>query len=125
MNRIVEFELVGKTYPLNFSVKVARQLDEEFGGFEKLGEVMLEGTGKGLTAACALLHQMMEQGAAYQKLTKGKEIEIPNQEDLEVLIGLPDYNRVQEAVLSAAGIGSQPTVEVEPDEKNGKTTQSE
>lgn len=119
MKRLVEFSLAGKSYPLNFSVKAARWADEELGGLEKLGEIMEGGVGKGLSAVCALLYQMMEQGAAYCKLTQGVETEIPAREELEILIGMQDMGEVQEAVMAAAGLGAKPTVEVEPDPKNG------
>ncbi len=119
MKRQVEFSLAGKTYPLNFSVKAARWADEELGGLEKLGDMMEDGVGKGLSAICALLYQMMEQGAAYRRLTQGVETDLPAREELEILLGMQGMKEVQEAVLAAAGLGAKPTVEVEPDPKNG------
>ena len=46
MKRIVELEVAGKSYPLNFSVKVERQIDEEFGGLENFKSIMDCGEGK-------------------------------------------------------------------------------
>lgn len=124
MKRLTDFEMAGKIYPLNFSVKVARKVDEEFGGLDHLGDVMDGGIGKGLTAICVLLHEMMEQGAAYRKLTEGAEIEVPSLDEMETLIGAQDVGALSEAIMNAAGLGGKPTVEVEPDAKNGKTAQS-
>ena len=125
MKRILDFEVAGKVYPHNFSVKVARKVDEDFGGLENLGDVMDGGVGKGLFTVCALLHEMMEQGAAYKRLTEGEEIEIPSMDDLETLIGMQDASEMVTVIMQAAGFGSKATVEVEPDEKNEKTAQSD
>ena len=124
MKRIVEFEVAGKSYPLNFSVKVARQIDEEFGGLENFDSIMDCGIGKALTALCALLHSMMADGATYLRLTEGRDIEVPTLDELETLLGFSDSGSMKEAVTRAAGIGSEATVEVEVSEKNAETAQS-
>ena len=124
MKRIVEFEVAGKSYPLNFSVKVARQIDEEFGGLENFDRIMDCGVGKALTALCALLHSMMADGATYLRLTEGRDIEVPTLDELETLLGFSDIGSMKEAVTRAAGIGSAATVEVEVSEKNAETAQS-
>lgn len=127
MNRITEFELAGKKYPLNFSVKAARMVDEKYGGIEKLANAFdgSSGIGKMMTTLTDIMHVLMEQGAAYQKITDGKETDIPSLDEFEVLIGMGDITMLQQSLFEAIGIGSTATVETEPDTKNEKTTQND
>lgn len=71
-----------------------------------------------------LLYLLMEQGAEYIKLVDGKDVNLPNIDDFEVLIGVLDMKVVQEALFECIGISLTPTVEVETDPKNAETTQS-
>lgn len=125
MNRISEIEIAGKKYPLNFSVKAARAVDEKFGSLDKLSGVI--GVSDNFTENMYNIHWMlillMEQGAAYKKLVDGEDIVIPTSDDLEVLIGAPDLVPAQAAILQSIGLSMKPTVEVEPDSKNAETTQ--
>lgn len=124
MNRITEFEIAGKKYPLNFSVKAARAVDEKFGSLDQLSGVF--GWGDITTImynVCWTLRLLMEQGAAYKKLVEGEDVELLSEEDLETLIGAPDIPRAQAAIHESIGISMKQTVEVEPDEKNAETTQ--
>ena len=125
MNRITEFELGGKRYPLNFSVAAARKIDEEYGGFEKLNGVFAwESVESALKDCFWTLRLLMEQGAAYQRIFGGEVVEIPTLEEMEILLGGPDIQRMQRAIHEALGLGMEATVEVEPDPKNGETTPS-
>lgn len=123
MDRIAEFELAGKTYPLNFSVAAAKEIDEKYGGFENLSGVF---SWKGVEAAMKdcfwTLRLLMEQGAAYRQLFDGERVELPTPEEMEILLGGPDIKRMQEAIHEALGLGMTATVEV--DEKNGETTRN-
>ncbi len=125
MNRIVEFELAGKKYPLNFSVKAARIVDEEFGSLDNVSGVFgWKDITNSLYNVSRLLQILMEQGAEYNRLVSGEKVDTPSADEIEVLIGAPDLKRAQTAIFEAIGIGSATTVEVEP-EKNVKATQNE
>lgn len=126
MDRITEFELGGKQYPLNFSVAAAKKINEEYGGFDKLSGVFTwEGVESTLKDCFWTLRLLMEQGAAYRRIFDGEEVELPPLEEMEILLGGPDIKRMQTAIHEALGLGLEATVEVEPDEKNGEATQSE
>lgn len=125
MNRISEIELAGKKYPLNFSVKAARAVDEKFGSLDNLSGVC--GVSENLTTTLYnirwILQQLMEQGAAYKKIVEEEEIEIPSEDDMDILIGIPDIVTAQAAILESIGLSMKPTVEVDSDPKNVETTQ--
>lgn len=123
MNRVIELDIAGKAYPLNFSVKAARTIDEKYGGIEKMAESFEnEGVGKIMSVLSDVTHLLMEQGAAYERLINEKEIEVPSADDLEIMLGMQDFKVLQETLFKAMGIGAAPTVEVEP-EKKGKAAQ--
>ncbi len=126
MNRLCEIEIGGITYPLNFSVKAARLVEEKFGGVHKVTGVY----GKSADLCTTLNNQtwllqlLMEQGAKYKKLVDGEDIELPTDDEIEVLIGALGMKDVQIALFGCIGISLTPTVEVETDPKNAETTQS-
>lgn len=126
MDRLCEIEIGGIKYPLNFSVKAARLVDEKFGSLDNVSGVY----GKSVDMKTTLYNQswllylLMEQGAEYIKLVDGKDVNLPNIDDFEVLIGVLDMKVVQEALFECIGISLTPTVEVETDPKNAETTQS-
>lgn len=124
MKRITEIELAGKQYPLNFSVKAAKAVDEKFGSLDQLSGVF--GWGDITTSmynVCWMLELLMEQGAAYKKLVDGETVELLPKEELETIIGPADIPMVQVAILESIGLSMKPSLEVEPDEKNVETTQ--
>lgn len=124
MKRISDIEILGTRYPLNFSVKAAKAVDEKFGSLDKVSGIFgWEDISTTLYNVHWLLKLLLEQGAAYKKLVEGEAIEPPSEEVLGVLIGPGDIPRVQAIILESIGLSIQPTVEVEIDEKNAETTQ--
>lgn len=124
MNRITYVNIAGKEYPLNFSVKAAKAVDEKFGSLHNLSGVFgWEDVSTSLRNVSWVLQLLIEQGAAYLKLTEGKEIEVPEAEEFEILLGGPDLETVMPSILKAIGFGMKQTVETEDDEKNTETTQ--
>lgn len=126
MKRLTEIEIAGKTYPLNFSTKAAETISDKYGSFGAFGSAMSEtaDTGKALKEIVWVLFLLMEQGAAYYRIVEGREVEIPTQEDLEVLIGIPDAELLREKILESVGVGAAQTVELEDNAKNEETTRS-
>lgn len=122
MNRLREIEIAGKTYPLNFSIRAAREIGERCGGIENIGAYM---GGKKLdeqsVEALWMLCRLMENGAAYKRLTVGEEIILPDFETLEILI---DTETVIEKVLECITTGSESEIKVEH-AKNTMPTQSQ
>lgn len=127
MERIQYVTLAGKAYPLNFSVRAARAVDEKYGSLDQMGGIF--GAAEDFTTNLYnihwLLRLLMEQGAAYLRLVEGESVELPDEDELEVLVGIHNLLEVQASLLEAIGFGSKTTVEVEPDPKNETTTQSD
>lgn len=126
MERIRQITLAGKSYPLNFSVKAARAVDEKYGSLDQIGGIFGSAPefSQNLYNIHWLLRLLMEQGAAYTRLVDGESIDLPTEDDLEILVGLHNLLDVQAALLESIGFGMQTTVEVESD-PNEITTQGD
>lgn len=127
MDRIQTITIAGQAYPLNFSVKAARAIDEKYGSIDKISGIF--GASADFSSNLYNIHWvlalLMEQGAAYLRLVEGREIQPPTAEELEVYIGIHNLIEVQQRILEAIGFGMAETVEIEADQKNEETTQSD
>lgn len=133
MSRIVEFEIAGIKYPLNFSTRATEILLERYGGIDGLAEMFSNKSQiEVLRETLFLLHVLIDQGLAHRRLEAQLGLRDPESlppalslDDLGVLISpVDDLNRAKDAVMSAILAGSDRTVEVEPDPKNAETTQA-
>lgn len=126
MNRITEIEIAGKRYPLNFSVKAAREFSERYGGLENIDKAFEDkSVNEMLDEVTWMLFLLIEQGAAYKKIVDGEVIDILTIEELEIVVGVPDLENLQVSLLGAMSAGMSREVEVEPDQKNAETTQDQ
>lgn len=114
MSRITNIEIAGSTYPLNFSTKAAKQIAARYGAVENVGQAFAAGD---LDAALGeviwLLALLIEQGAAYIKITENKDLQVPTEDQLEILIGIADLGGLQTQLLGAMSAGMKTTVEVD------------
>lgn len=124
MNRITEIEIAGRKYPLNFSVKAAKEVSERYGDISNIGDAF-EGksTSEMMDEANWILALLIEQGVAYKKIVDGEEVKGLTQDDLEVVMGVVDFADLKNTLLGAMTAGMRREVEVEPDPKNAETTQ--
>lgn len=113
-----------KAYPMCLTLKAARKMDERYGGLEHIDSAF---TGKKtmemLAEALFLLSALLEGGYDYAKASGQEADQPPKEEGLECLFGLDDLGGLQATVLSGMA-ASAPTVELEPDLKNGEATGS-
>lgn len=113
MNRIAEIEIAGKKYPLNFSMKAARQFVQRYGSVEdvwrKLGDMDQVEKMAELNWILAL---MIEQGCAYRKLADGEDITPPTENELEILMGFADFAASSEKIQEAIVAGITPEIEL-------------
>lgn len=124
MNRITEFEIAGKKYPLNFSVKAAEMIGERYGDISEIGKAFDgDNASKMLSEFVWLLSVLIDQGCAYKRIVSGDDIAAPSLDDLKVIIGMQDFIARKSELMNAIVSGMKPTVEVEPDAKNADTTQ--
>lgn len=128
MNRIIEIEIAGTSYPLNFSVKAAKELTKRYGALDKIGEALsIKKTDELFDELMYLLALLQNQGADYANIMEGKEIRKFSPEQLEVIMGTVDCVALQDRLMEAMAAGMKPTVETEDtsEEKNARTTQGQ
>ena len=123
MSRITEIEIAGKKYPLNFSVKAAKEVSKRYGGIENVTDAFSGGAvDEMMDEATWILAVLMEQGSAYKKIIDGEDIEAPTQDELEIIMGVADFTNIQDVLMGAMTSGMEREIEVEPG-KNETTTQ--
>ncbi|WP_418664351.1 hypothetical protein [Anaerotruncus massiliensis (ex Liu et al. 2021)] len=126
MNRITEITIGGKAYPLNFSVRAAKQATERYGDLSEVSKALI-GVDKKynpVDETVWLLETMLAEGARYVKLVDGSEITTPTAEDLETLVGYYDVE-LREKLMAALFGGMETEIETEDSPKNAGPTQSE
>ena len=125
--RTGKIEVHGKEYILCFSARVVRACSERYGGIERIGNVLMEGTqAEQMDESFWLLEKMMEAGARYAKL-EGVENPAPlSFDDLYDLCGMDDLAEMKASIFRTVSNGNERTVEVVPEKgKNVEATQQE
>lgn len=144
MERITYTEIVGKQYPLNFSVRAADEVINRYGGISGINEALdiqpateqkeetekdqdiqaLEKrTAKARKEVVWLLSLLMREGAAYCRILKGEEYKALSEDELYTVLTMVEAMQKRIDVLNAINAGLTATVEVEPETKNAETTQ--
>lgn len=125
--RTGKIEVHGKEYILCFSARVVRACSERYGGIERIGNVLTEGTqAEQMDESFWLLEKMMEAGARYAKL-EGLENPTPlSFDDLYDLCGMDDLAEMKTSIFETVSNGNGRSVEVEPEKgKNAEATLQE
>jgi len=118
--KISYIELLGKKYPLCFSLAATEKLNDAFGSMEKMTEAVTgNNVGDMAKAIDIILTVLMEAGRKYCKVT-GQECPEPLECRPADLIDLTDPSAVS-AIYSAMAVGKEREVEVSS--KNAETTQ--
>jgi hypothetical protein len=126
MDRITEIEIAGKKYPLNFSVKAAKEISKRYGDISSVGDAFSNKTmDEMMDEANWILALLIEQGVAYKKIVDGEDIKPLTKDELEVVMGVVDFADLKDTLLGSMMAGAKREVEVEEDPKNAKTTQDE
>lgn len=109
--RLGKIEILGKEYPLNFSVRLGQEFSDALGqkpdgvfGVEKQN--------------IHLLALMLKDGAAYSKVVMGEEITPPTEEQLELIFTPGDNTRIVAAIRETIQLGGVRLVHARP-KKNG------
>lgn len=124
MSRITEIEIAGTKYPLNFSVKAAKEVAKRYGDISNVGDAFSDKpVAEMMDEATWLLCLLISQGVAYKKLVEGEDVKGLSQEEIETVMGVADFTDLKDTLLGAMMSGMKREVEVEPDPKNAETTQ--
>lgn len=126
--RIIETEIDGKKYPLNFSIKAGVLFAERYGSVEDTWESISKKTQtEQLREICWMLQTLIEQGFAYQKIFEEEQNQIPEKiptaEDLEIMMGFMEFYRMQDEIQKAMLAGISPEVQVELKKKAKEKTE--
>ena len=108
--RLGQIQILGKEYPLNFSLRIAQRYNElaketrpeDFGVDHRTLE---------------LLHLLMEDAAAYNRVVLGKESEILSLEALELIFTPADTPKVAAAIKEALELGGMRMVTAKSSKK--------
>lgn len=125
MSRITNYELAGKVYPLNFSLKASKEVAARYGTVEGAADAISErSTEEALDEISWILALLMDQGAKYVKITEDRDVEPLSKDNLEIVLGMADISSMRDTLFGAMTAGMDREVLVEIDPKNAETTQS-
>lgn len=115
----------GKDYPLALTLGAMEVMDGVCGGFENAGK-MFDGkrAAELVSMVVKILHILMEGGRDYVAAQGGKPSEVPDEHSLRHLFLVKDMAEVKTTIFAAMAESMVRTVDVEPDPKNAKATQS-
>jgi hypothetical protein len=124
MERIMEIEIAGTKYPLNFSVKAAKEVSKKYGDVSKIADALSEkNVADTMGELIWLLALLIDQGVAYKKIVDKEEVKGASEEELEVIMNGSDFLGLNEILVNAMTIGMTQEVEITPD-PNDETTQN-
>ncbi len=109
--RLGKIQIMGKEYPLNFSVRIAQQYND-------LAVEMRSGDFGVDHRTLELLHLLMEDAAAYNRVVLGKESEVLSLEALELIFTPADTPKVAAAIKETLELGGMRMVTAKSSKKN-------
>lgn len=129
MKKVTQIEICGKKFNLAFTVKASRQLDEMFGGIERMAEGMDSGSiGEKLEKTMKVLAILLRGGYENEKSVAevtGSPFSAAEPPDADVLMNiytLGDLGALEESIFGAIS-SEEPDVQVKT--KNVKATPGE
>ena len=127
-DRTSYLDFYGKKYPLCLTVLASEEITKLYGSFDGLSE-KINGGFDYLGDWAQLLHILMGGGEARVKAIawmNGTEAETPEVPSLDAIRNILSWNDVmkdKDTIMAAVFGSAKPTVEAEPDPKNGAATQ--
>ncbi len=129
-DRIEYVDLLGKQYPLCFTISAQEQVNKEFGGLSQMFDAIKKDSDAAAPVMITLLHILMIGGAARTKALAWMSDEtpdlpkLPSKDDLKDLMTIGEIAAIKEHIFRTIRRSMERTVEVAPDSrKNGETTQ--
>lgn len=108
--RLGEIEIMGKKYPLNFSVRIAQEFGELLADKKTDNfAIMLQNI--------KILALMLRDGAEYFRVILGTEITPPTEEELELILTPADNERVVQAIQNTLQVGGKRQVQAKAKKK--------
>ena len=125
-----EIEL-DKTRHLLFDLNVIDELNEKYGGYDKLGEILVQSNPKFLPDLKHILTMLLNEGTKYQNYIAGQVVEKPITEDILGMLVNPSMLNSTEtvsAIYKAFNTGTTGTAKsqtTEDDDENPKIAATE
>lgn len=120
--RTAEVNLMGKTYTLCYSARVAASVEERSGTVKAEMEKLSKGS---RAETYWILSQMLDAGERYERLMGNNPETPPSYDDILDSTGSDEFTNIYVAVANAISSGSTAKVEVKEPKKRNAATQGE
>lgn len=113
--RLGKIEILGKEYPLNFSVRLGQQFSEAL-------EAKPEGVFGIEKQNIRLLALMLKDGAAFKRVVMGEDIDPPTEEQLELIFTPGDNAMIVEAIQDTIKKSGVRMIQARPKKNEAQAT---
>lgn len=113
--RLGKIEILGKEYPLNFSVRLGQQFSEAL-------EAKPEGVFGIEKQNIRLLALMLKDGAAFKRIVMGEDIDPPTEEQLELIFTPGDNAMIVEAIQDTIKKSGVRMIQARPKKNEAQAT---
>ena len=114
-NRLGKIEILGKEYPLNFSVRLGQQFSEAL-------EAKPEGVFGIEKQNIRLLALMLKDGAAFKRIVMGEDIDPPTEEQLELIFTPGDNAMIVAAIQDTIKKSGVRMIQARPKKNEAQAT---
>lgn len=113
--RLGKIEILGKEYPLNFSVRLGQEFSEAL-------EAKPDGVFGIEKQNIRLLALMLKDGAAFKRIVMGEDIDPPTEEQLELIFTPGDNAMIVEAIQDTIKKSGVRLVQAKPKKNEAPAT---
>ena len=114
-NRLGKIEILGKEYPLNFSVRLGQEFSEAL-------EAKPDGVFGIEKQNIRLLALMLKDGAAFKRIVMGEDIDPPTEEQLELIFTPGDNAMIVEAIQDTIKKSGVRMIQARPKKNEAQAT---
>lgn len=113
--RLGKIEILGKEYPLNFSVRLGQEFNEAL-------ESKPDGVFGLEKQNIRLLALMLKDGAAFKKIVTGEDVDPPTEEQLELIFTPGDNAMIVEAIQDTIKKSGVRMIQARPKKNEAQAT---
>ena len=113
--RLGKIEILGKEYPLNFSVRLGQEFSEAL-------EAKPEGVFGLEKQNIRLLALMLKDGAAFKRVVMGEDVDPPTEEQLELIFTPGDNAMIVEAIQDTIKKSGVRMIQARPKKNEAQAT---
>ena len=128
MSQIYRVDILGKSYPVNFSAHVLDQITDRWGGLTAMQEALTSKDGSvadKLKGSVYLIHALMEAGHALAVFVGETDVpDVPEFDLMCMVIPANEMITIQRQAFAAITASSKTTVETQPTKNTEATPES-